>query len=238
MDCLPTRGQLDHGPCRAPRQERKATAWALEPRRLRKQCARGNWSRRETESWLFIVSRGWQKCRQCRTINPLSVFFPPLWLFHERGQRRIKWSFCSLTSVYRIFFFFLPRLVTFKSWLTTLEPLSEFVCNEAWIVYLPFVLRLGSCTVRWSNFDRRVPKMGPFLQSTDATPPADIFLNESLRQKPPCGHHVHDRHGHSFPVKNRFRFSKFHRNTKLWPSLWKSVSRKKMCVKSSHWSCL
>jgi hypothetical protein len=27
-------------------------------------------------------------------------------------------------------------------------------------------------------------------------PPADIFLNESLPPKLPCGHHVHGRHGH------------------------------------------
>jgi hypothetical protein len=28
-------------------------------------------------------------------------------------------------------------------------------------------------------------------------------------RKPPCGHHVHGRHGHGSPVKNRRRFSKF-----------------------------
>jgi translation initiation factor 2 beta subunit (eIF-2beta)/eIF-5 len=39
-------------------------------------------------------------------------------------------------------------------------------------------------TVRLSNFDRRDPKMGVFLQSADATP-ADIFLNESLPPKIP-----------------------------------------------------
>ncbi len=38
---------------------------------------------------------------------------------------------------------------------------------------------------------------------------ADIFLNESLPPKTPCGHHVHGRHGHGSPVKNRWRFSKF-----------------------------
>jgi hypothetical protein len=39
--------------------------------------------------------------------------------------------------------------------------------------------------------------------------PADMFLNESLPPKTPCGHHVHGRHGHGSPVKNRWRFSKF-----------------------------
>jgi hypothetical protein len=41
------------------------------------------------------------------------------------------------------------------------------------------------------------------LQSTEATP-ADIFLNDSLPLKNPlCGHHIHGRHGHGSPVKNR-----------------------------------
>jgi hypothetical protein len=39
-------------------------------------------------------------------------------------------------------------------------------------------------TVRWSNFDRLDPKMGVFLQSTEATP-ADMFLNESLPPETP-----------------------------------------------------
>ncbi len=34
-------------------------------------------------------------------------------------------------------------------------------------------------------------------------PRADIFLNESLPRKTPCGHHVHGRHDHGSPVKNR-----------------------------------
>jgi hypothetical protein len=33
-------------------------------------------------------------------------------------------------------------------------------------------------------------------------------------------------------------FQSFVENTKLWPSLYKSVSCKKMGSKSSHWSCL
>ncbi len=59
-------------------------------------------------------------------------------------------------------------------------------------------------------------------------------------QRPPGRRRVHGRHGHGSPVKNRWRFSKFckKKNTKLWPSLWKSVSCKKMGLKSSHWSCL
>ncbi len=49
--------------------------------------------------------------------------------------------------------------------------------------------------------------MGVFLQSTEATPCG--YLLEWKSQKPPAGHHVHDRHRHGSPVKNRWRFSKF-----------------------------
>jgi hypothetical protein len=63
------------------------------------------------------------------------------------------------------------------------------------------------CTVRWSTFDRRDPKIGGFLQSTEATPCGHVM--KAYPRKPLCGHHVHDRHGHGFPVKNRWRFSKF-----------------------------
>jgi hypothetical protein len=69
-------------------------------------------------------------------------------------------------------------------------------------------------------------------------PPADIFLDECLPPKTPCGHHVYGRHGHGSPVKNRWRFSKFIKNTKLWPSLKESVYCKKMGLNSWHWSCL
>jgi hypothetical protein len=86
------------------------------------------------------------------------------------------------------------------------------------------------------DFDYRDPKMGVFLQSEEATPCGHL-LTWTLT---PCGHHVH---GHGSPVKNRWRFSKFckkkkKKNTKLWPSLSKSVFCKKMWIKSSHWSCL
>jgi hypothetical protein len=59
-------------------------------------------------------------------------------------------------------------------------------------------------------------------------------------RKPPCGHDVHGRHGLVSPVKNRWRFLKFRRKKKmkLWPSLQKSLTCKKMGFKSSHWSCL
>ncbi len=66
-------------------------------------------------------------------------------------------------------------------------------------------------------------------------PPADIFLNGSLPPKTPSGNHVH---GHGSPVKIVEDFQSFVKNTKLWPSLWQSVSCKKMGLKSSHWSCL
>jgi hypothetical protein len=66
---------------------------------------------------------------------------------------------------------------------------SVYVCDTA-------------STVRWSNFDRRDPKMGVFLGSTEATTCGHL-LNESLPPKTPCGHHVYGRHGHGSSVKNR-----------------------------------
>ncbi len=69
-------------------------------------------------------------------------------------------------------------------------------------------------TVRLSNFDRQDAKMEAFLESTEVFS-ADIFLMKSYPRKPPCRHHVHGRHGHGSPVKNRRRFLKFCKNTKL-----------------------
>jgi hypothetical protein len=63
-------------------------------------------------------------------------------------------------------------------------------------------------TVRLSNFDLGTHKWG-FSCKVQRQPPADIPSNESLPQKTPSGHHVHGRHGHGSPVKNRWRFSKF-----------------------------
>jgi hypothetical protein len=54
----------------------------------------------------------------------------------------------------------------------------------------------------------------------------------------PCGHHLHGRHGHSSPMKNRRRFSKFCKNYKTLTSHEKFVSYWQMSLKSSHWSCL
>ncbi len=44
---------------------------------------------------------------------------------------------------------------------------------------------------------------GGFPCEVQRRPPADIILNESLPPKTPCRHHVHGRHGHGSPVKNR-----------------------------------
>ncbi len=78
-----------------------------------------------------------------------------------------------------------------------------------------------------------------FLRSTEATPCGHLLKWKLIPRKTPCGHHVHGRHGHGSPVKNRWSYSKFCRkNTKLWPSLWKFVSSKKMGLKSLHWFCL
>ncbi len=51
--------------------------------------------------------------------------------------------------------------------------------------------------------------MGIFLRSTEATPCEHLLKWQLTPRKPPCGHRVHDRHGHGSPVKNRWRFSKF-----------------------------
>jgi hypothetical protein len=69
--------------------------------------------------------------------------------------------------------------------------------------------------------------MGIFFQSTKATP-ADIFINESLPPKTPCGHHVHGRHGHGSHVKNGGRFTKFR---KEYETLTLTL---KMCILQEH----
>jgi hypothetical protein len=58
------------------------------------------------------------------------------------------------------------------------------------------------CTVRLSNLSWD-PKMGVFLQSTEATPCGHFLKWKLTPKKPPCGHHVHGRLGHGYPVKNR-----------------------------------
>ncbi len=62
-----------------------------------------------------------------------------------------------------------------------------------------------------------------FSWKVHSPPPADIILNESLPPKSPCDHHVHGRHGHSSPVKNRWRFSKFCEKDKTLSITLKSV---------------
>jgi hypothetical protein len=52
--------------------------------------------------------------------------------------------------------------------------------------------------------------MGIFLQSTEATS-CGHHLKRKLTPKNPCGHHVHFRHIHGSPMKNRWRFSKFNK---------------------------
>ncbi len=82
-------------------------------------------------------------------------------------------------------------------------------------------------------------KMGVFLQSTEATPFGHLLKWKLTPENPPCRHHVHDRHGHGSPVKYRWRFSKFCKKYEtLALTFKKSVSCKKMGLKSSHWSCL
>jgi hypothetical protein len=63
-------------------------------------------------------------------------------------------------------------------------------------------------TVRWSNFERRDPKTGVFLKSTEATPCGYFFewkLTPENTLWTPCPWPPWP----WFPVKNRWRFSKF-----------------------------
>ncbi len=41
-------------------------------------------------------------------------------------------------------------------------------------------------TVRWSNFDRLDPKMGVFLQSTEATPCGHLLKGKLTPENPPA----------------------------------------------------
>jgi hypothetical protein len=74
-------------------------------------------------------------------------------------------------------------------------------------------------TPRWSNFDRQNPKMGVFLQSTEATL-ADMVLNQSLPPKIPL------RTPCSWPPWPWFsggRFSKFCRKKKNFDHHFKNL---------------
>jgi hypothetical protein len=93
-------------------------------------------------------------------------------------------------------------------------------------------------TVRLSNFDRRDPKMGVFLQSTEATSRRHLPKWKLTPKNPPEVTMFMAAMAMVFLWKIVEDFQTFVKNTKLWPSLQKSVSCKKMGLKTSIWSCL
>ncbi len=151
------------------------------------------------------------------------------------------WSFCEQMTVIQYWFCFVPKIhdinfhqETFKKtqdhqwnlsmhrlineprlgwWLLKSVPQLKLSWNVPMHVSVSWLPLFGCTehTLRWSNFDPRDPKMGVFLQSTEATPCGHLLkwkLTPCKPWKPPCGHHVHGRHGRGSPVKNRWRFSK------------------------------
>ncbi len=93
-------------------------------------------------------------------------------------------------------------------------------------------------TVRWSNFDHRDPKIGVSLQSTKATTCGHLLKWKLTPENPPADTMFMAAMAMVLQWKIVEDFQSFVKNTKLWPSLWKSVSCKKIGLKSSHWSCL
>ncbi len=77
-----------------------------------------------------------------------------------------------------------------------------------------------------------------FFCKVQRRPPADIFSNESLPPKTPLRTPCSWPPWPWFSRENVEDFQSFVKNTKLWLSLWKSVSCKNMRLKSSHWFCL
>jgi hypothetical protein len=97
-----------------------------------------------------------------------------------------------------------------EPWRYTVLTSQSIKWISQWVVKCLATKNSTLSTVRWSNFKHRDPIVGVFLRwEVQRRPHADLFLNESLPPKTLCGHHVHGRHGHGSPVKNRWRFSKF-----------------------------
>ncbi len=103
---------------------------------------------------------------------------------------------------------------------------------------MKYVTSETTCTVRWSNFDLRDPKMGVFLQSTEATPCEHLLKLKFTPKKPPAHTMFMAAMARVLPWKIVEDFQSFVKNTKLWASLKKSVSCTKMGLNSSRWSCL
>ncbi len=74
-------------------------------------------------------------------------------------------------------------------------------------------------TVRWSNFDRRDPKIRVFLQSTEATPCGHLLKRKLTPDKPPADTMFMAAMAMVLPWKIVEDFQSFVTNTKLWPWL-------------------
>ncbi len=95
----------------------------------------------------------------------------------------------------------------------------------------------------WSNFDRLDPKMGVFLQSTEATPCGHVLKWKLTPENPPVdtmfmATMAMNMKKKILPWKITEDFQSFVKVTKLSPSLQKSVSCKKMGLMSSNCACL
>jgi hypothetical protein len=80
--------------------------------------------------------------------------------------------------------------------------------------------------------------MGVFLRSTEATPCGHLHKWKLTPENPPADTMFIAAMAVVLPWKIVEDIQSFVKYTKLWPSLQKSVSCKKMSLKSSQWSCL
>ncbi len=82
--------------------------------------------------------------------------------------------------------------------------------------------------------------MGVFLLSTETTPLRTCSKMKAYPRTPPPPVDTMFMAAMAMvlPWKIAEDFQSFVKKTKLWPSLYKSVSYKKMGLKSSRWSCL
>ncbi len=102
--------------------------------------------------------------------------------------------------------FLLEFLTTWKHLFAPCPHLRRFVCEA------------DQATVRWFNFDRRDPKVGVFLQSTEATPCGHLKW-KLTPEKPPADTRLMAAMAMVFPGKIVEYFQSFVNNTKLWPTL-------------------
>jgi hypothetical protein len=123
------------------------------------------------------------------------------------------------------------------------EILNQFFQSQLftslWNTYHPWLSDIEhSDPVRWPQFDHQDPKMGVFLKSKQASP-CGHSLEWKLTPKTPSADTMFlaaMAMVHPWKIVEDLQVS--YKSTKLWPSLWKSVSCKKMGIKSIHRSCL